>query len=240
MTVVPYKNQASSKKQQVADMFDNISPRYDFLNHFLSLGIDVRWRKKAIKMLQPSAPKTILDIATGTGDFALEALKLDPEHIIGVDISEGMMEKGRAKLASKGVQDRITLQYGDSENLQFPDNNFDAVIVSFGVRNFENLNQGLSEIYRVLKPGGTALVLEFSKPQSFPFKQLYGFYFKAILPLIGKLISKDQAAYSYLPESVHAFPYGEAFVEELRQVGFKNNICKALTFGVSSIYLSRK
>ncbi len=240
MTVVPYKNQASTKKQQVADMFDNISPRYDFLNHFLSLGIDVIWRKKAIKMLKPIAPKSILDIATGTGDFAIEALKLKPDHIIGVDISEGMMAKGRTKLAAKGLQDRITLQYGDSENLQFPDNKFEAVIVSFGVRNFENLNTGLKEIHRVLKPGGALLVLEFSKPTVFPFKQLYGFYFRAILPLLGKLISKDRAAYTYLPESVDAFPYGEAFLEELRKVGFKNNLCKALTFGISSIYLSRK
>ena len=191
-------------------------------------------------MLRPHAPKTILDIATGTGDFALEALKLNPDQIIAVDISEGMMDKGRAKIAQRGLEDRISFQYGDSENLQFPDNNFDAVIVSFGVRNFENLSKGLSEIRRVLKPGGVALVLEFSQPQSFPFKQLYGLYFKAILPLLGKLISKDRAAYSYLPESVQVFPYGEAFLDELRQVGFKNNICKALTFGISSIYLSRK
>lgn len=240
MTVVPYKNQSSGKKEQVAQMFDNISARYDFLNHFLSLGIDISWRKKAIRMLQPQAPKQILDIATGTGDFALQALKLNPDKIIGVDISEGMLEMGRKKIRQKGLEQKIELKYGDSENLEFTDNKFDAVIVSFGVRNFENLNAGLKEIHRVLKPGGSAMILEFSKPQRFPFKQLYGFYFKWILPLIGKVISKDRAAYSYLPESVDEFPYGHRFTEIMQQIGFKENICRPLTFGISSIYLAKK
>lgn len=240
MAVVPYKDETSSKKEQVADMFDNISRRYDFLNHFLSLGIDVSWRKKAIKMLAPHKPKVILDIATGTGDFALQAMSLNPEQIVGVDISEGMMTYGRQKIAKKGLGQKIQLQYGDSENLEFEDNKFDAVIVSFGVRNFENLPKGLSEMYRVLKPGGMAVILEFSKPQRFPFKQLYGFYFNLILPTIGKLVSKDNSAYSYLPESVQQFPHGAAFIEKLQQIGFKDNLCKPLTFGISSIYLAKK
>ena len=221
-------------------MFDNISERYDFLNHFLSLGIDISWRKKAIKMLEPAAPKQILDIATGTGDFALQALKLNPDKIIGVDISNGMLEKGREKIRNKGLHEKIELRYGDSENLEFTDNKFDAVIVSFGVRNFEDLRAGLSEIRRVLKPGGSAVILEFSKPQRFPFKQLYGLYFNGILPIIGKIISKDQAAYSYLPESVDEFPYGQNFTKILQQLGFKENICRPLTFGISSIYLAKK
>lgn len=240
MTVLPYKNKASSKKEQVAQMFDNISGRYDFLNHFLSLGIDRSWRRKAIKLLAAESPKYLLDIATGTGDFALEALSLNPHKVIGVDISEGMLSYGRQKINQKGLQQKIELQYGDSENLEFEDNKFDAVIVSFGVRNFENLSKGLSEMYRVLKPGGSVVILEFSKPEQFPFKQLYGFYFNWILPTIGKVVSRDNAAYSYLPESVQQFPYGEAFSKELRQVGFKNNLCKPLTFGISSIYRARK
>ncbi len=240
MAVVPYKDQTSPKKEQVAQMFDNISPRYDFLNHFLSLGIDVSWRKKAIKLLKPQAPKHILDIATGTGDFAIQALKLDPEMVTGVDISEGMLKIGKKKIDQKGLQQKIELKYGDSENLEFEDNKFDAVIVSFGVRNFENLQKGLSEMYRVLRPGGNAVIVEFSKPQRFPFKQLYGFYFRWILPTLGRVISRDNAAYSYLPESVGEFPYGEAFVKELQEAGFKNNICKPLTFGISSIYMGRK
>lgn len=240
MAVVPYKDQNSGKKEQVAQMFDNISRRYDFLNHFLSLGIDVHWRKKAIKLLQPQAPRQILDIATGTGDFAVEALKLDPEKVVGIDISKGMLEMGRKKITRKGLEEKIDLRYGDSENLEFEDNKFDAVIVSFGVRNFEDLSKGLSEIFRVLKPGGSVVIVEFSKPQRFPFKQLYGFYFKVILPVIGRIVSKDNSAYSYLPESVGQFPYGQAFIEELKQVGFKKNICKPLTFGISSIYMASK
>lgn len=240
MTVVPYKDKSETKKKQVAEMFDSISGKYDFLNHFLSLGIDIRWRKKAIKMLQGDQPKQLLDIATGTGDFAIEALKLNPDKIIGVDISEGMLNVGREKMKKKGLSEIIDMQSGDSENLHFEDNTFDAVIVAFGVRNFENLEKGLKEMNRVLRPGGKAVILEFSKPTVFPFKQLYNFYFRWILPKIGKLVSKDSAAYTYLPESVNEFPFGNAFTEILANTGFKNTQCKPLTLGISSIYVGEK
>ena len=221
-------------------MFNNISRRYDLLNHLLSLGIDITWRKKAIKMLKPQNPGLILDIATGTADFAIEALALNPQKIIGVDISEGMLAVGRKKIAKMGLEDKIELQLGDSEKLAFSDNKFDAIIVSFGVRNFENLEKGLEDMYRVLKPGGMTVIVEFSKPTVFPFKQLYTFYFKHVLPLIGRIISKDNAAYSYLPESVQAFPYGDKFLEVLNKIGYKNTVCRPLTFGISSIYIGQK
>lgn len=240
MAVVPYKEKTSGKKEQVAEMFDNISPRYDFLNHFLSLGIDILWRKKAIRMLKPHAPKEIIDVATGTGDFALEALALKPNRIVGVDISAGMLEMGKQKMKKKGVDHIIDMQIGDSEKLLFEDNTFDAGIVAFGVRNFENLEKGLSDMRRVLKPGGKIVVIEFSKPRSFPMKQLYQFYFKSILPVIGKLISKDQSAYTYLPESVDVFPDGQQFLDILTQVGFNDVSCTPLTFGISSIYMAEK
>lgn len=240
MTVLPYKEEQSSKKQQVAKMFDNISARYDFLNHFLSLGIDKAWRKKAIAILKPLNPKLILDVATGTGDFALQALELNPDKIIGVDISEGMLEMGRKKIQRLGVGDKIELRSGDSENMAFEENKFDAVTVAFGVRNFENLEKGLSEIYRVLRPGAILVVLEFSRPRKFPFRQIYNFYFKGILPKIGQLISKDKSAYTYLPQSVEAFPDGEAFENILKTIGFKDTACRSLTFGISSIYTARK
>ena len=240
MTVVPYKDRSASKKQQVADMFDSVSHSYDFLNHFFSLGIDILWRRKAIRMLQGLPSKKILDIATGTGDFAIEALKLNPDQIIGVDISEGMLNVGREKMKKKGIDHIIKMESGDSENLRFDDNNFDVVIVAFGVRNFEHLEEGLREMNRVLKSGGRAVILEFSKPAVFPFKQLYNFYFRSILPRIGKLVSKDKAAYTYLPESVKEFPYGDNFVKILAKTGFKNTSCKPLTFGISSIYIGEK
>lgn len=240
MTLVPYKEKSEGKKEQIAEMFNNISKRYDLLNHLLSLGIDILWRKKAIKMLKPYKPKLILDIATGTGDFAIEALALNPDQVIGVDISEGMLAMGKEKIKKKGLQDKITLQMGDSEKLLFEDNKFDAVIVSFGVRNFENLEAGLRDMYRVLKPGGTTVIVEFSKPETFPLKQGYNFYFKSVLPIIGKLISKDTSAYTYLPESVQQFPYGEQFLEILEKVGFKQTRCKKLAFGISSIYIAQK
>lgn len=240
MSVVPYKDKDDSKKQQVAEMFDNISPKYDLLNRTLSMGIDVLWRKKAIKMLKAENPQLILDVATGTADLALEALSLKPQKIVGVDISEGMLDVGRQKIAKLNLQDKIELAYGDSENLDFPDNTFDAVMVSFGVRNFENLEKGLASIFRVLKPEGQVMVLEFSQPESFPFKQIYQFYFKNILPLVGKSISKDNSAYTYLPESVQAFPYGEAFNQKLKDIGFQSITCRPLTFGISSIYHARK
>ncbi len=240
MAVVPYKEKTTGKKEQVAEMFNSISGKYDFLNHFLSLGIDILWRKKAVKLLEKDQPKTLLDIATGTGDFAIEALKLQPEKVIGVDISEGMLEVGREKLKKKKLDHIIDLQLGDSEKLLFDNNIFDAVIVSFGVRNFENLEMGLADMYRVLKPGGKTVILEFSKPTKFPFKNIYNFYFKSILPKIGRLVSKDQAAYTYLPESVQAFPDGSGFLNVLNKVGFKNTRCKPLTFGISSIYIGEK
>lgn len=240
MAVVPYKEKTSSKKEQVAEMFDNISHRYDFLNHFLSLGIDILWRKKAIRMLKPHAPKQILDVATGTGDFAIEALALKPDRIVGVDISAGMLDMGKKKMKRKGVDHIIDMQMGDSEKLLFEDNTFDAGIVAFGVRNFENLEKGLSDMRRVLKPGGQIVVIEFSKPRSFPMKQLYHFYFKSILPVVGKLISKDQSAYTYLPESVDVFPDGQQFLDILTKVGFNDVSCTPLTFGISSIYMAEK
>ncbi len=240
-TVLPYKDQKSTKKEQVAQMFNQISAKYDFLNHFLSLGIDIYWRRKAIQVLKKEKkPQYILDVATGTADFAIEALKLSPEKIIGVDISEGMLAKGKIKLENKKLTDKIELRLGDSEKLAFDDNYFDTVIVSYGVRNFENLEKGLLDILRVLKKDGVLLVLEFSKPKIFPLKQLYNFYFKYILPSIGKFVSKDNAAYTYLPESVQAFPDGKDFVQILENTGFKQTQCRTLTFGISSIYTGKK
>jgi len=239
MTVVPYKDNALGKKKQVALMFDNISKRYDFLNHLLSLGIDRIWRKKAINLIQPQNPKSILDVATGTGDFAIQALKLNPDSVIGIDISGGMIKEGRKKIKDRNLQN-IQLIEGDSENLAFEDNKFNAVIVAFGVRNFENLDKGLSEMYRVLNKNGSVVILEFSRPSKFPFKQVYNLYFKYILPLIGKLVSKDNSAYTYLPESVAVFPEGNDFIEILTGVGFKEVKWIPLTFGISSIYFGKK
>ena len=221
-------------------MFDSISGKYDFLNHFLSMGIDIRWRRKAIALLKDLQPKTILDVATGTGDFAVEALRLKPSKIIGVDISEGMLDVGRQKMKARQLDGIIELRSGDSEKLPFEDNFFDAVIVAFGVRNFEDLERGLSEMLRVVRPGGRVVVLEFSRPTKFPMKQLYNAYFTAILPLIGRWVSRDQAAYSYLPESVQAFPDGPDFIRILSDVGYKNPQCKSLTFGISSLYWGSK
>lgn len=240
MTVLPYKEEDTGKKAQVAKMFNNISHNYDFLNHFLSLGIDRLWRKRAITLLRPLKPSFILDVATGTGDFAIQAMALNPAKITGVDISEGMLEVGRTKIQKRGLSPKIELIAGDSENLGFEENKFDAVIVGFGVRNFENLEKGLGEMLRVLKPGGMLVVLEFSRPRTFPFRQVYNFYFKTILPKLGKLISKDKSAYTYLPESVEAFPDGKDFENILTKVGFKNTTCEPLTFGVSSIYTAQK
>lgn len=240
MTVIPYKEQQAGKKEQVATMFNNISKKYDFLNHFLSLGIDILWRKKAIKLLKPHQPKVMLDIATGTGDFALEALALNPEKVIGIDISEGMLAVGKEKMKQRKVENIITLQLGDSENLPFDNDYFDAYTAGFGVRNFENLEKGLAEMLRVLKPNGKAVILEFSKPKKFPIKQLYNFYFNNILPGIGKLVSKDNAAYTYLPESVNAFPEGDDFLVILNQLGYKNAKAIPLMFGIASIYTATK
>ena len=239
MDVVPYKD-SLSKKDQVAKMFNNISGRYDFLNQLLSLGIDKMWRKRAIGVLEPLKPKILLDVATGTGEFALEALKLNPDKIYGIDIADGMLDIGRKKILAKKVNATVELLHGDSENIPFGENKFDAATVAFGVRNFENLKRGLSEILRVLKPGGMVVILEFSKPTSFPFKQIYNFYFRFILPRIGSMVSHDKAAYTYLPKSVEAFPDGEDFLRILHDVGFKNTQCSSLTFGISSIYIGTK
>lgn len=241
MSVVPYKDSSDSKKEQVADMFDSISGKYDFLNRLLSGGVDIYWRKKALRMIKDRKNHLVLDIATGTGDLAIEANKiLQVDKIIGVDISEGMLNVGKEKIKKLGLTEKIELQMGDSEKLLFNDNTFDTVIVSFGVRNFENLLKGLTDMCRVLKPGGTCLVVEFSKPASFPFKQFYWFYSTKILPIIGKLVSKDSSAYSYLPESVKAFPDGKAFLDVFEQAGFKETSVKTLTFGICSIYLGKK
>ncbi len=238
--VKPY-NQTDSKKKQVSNMFDNIAPWYDFLNHFLSLGIDISWRKKAIRSLRDLQPKRILDVATGTADLALEAeSQLSPTQIVGIDISKEMLEIGRQKLEKKGLTDKIELLEGDSENIPFPDNTFDAVTVAFGVRNFENLSQGLQQMHRVMRVGGRIAILEFSKPALFPFRQLYNFYFKNLLPAIGKITSKDPKAYRYLYESVQAFPDGRDFVNTLEKIGFKSASFKPLTLGICTLYLAEK
>ena len=221
-------------------MFDNIAPRYDFLNHFLSLGIDKLWRKKAIKMLSAYKTNALLDVATGTGDFAIAALKLKPSRLVAFDLSEQMLNVGRAKAEKLGVSDIIHFVKGDSEAMPFSDNQFDAITVAFGVRNFENLEKGLREFHRVLKPNGVAVILEFSKPKYFPFKQLYLFYFFSILPLVGRMVSKDRSAYSYLPESVMAFPDDEKFLSVLKACGFSQSSQKRLTFGIATIYLAQK
>lgn len=240
MMTLPYKDQAAGKKEQVAAMFDNISGQYDFLNHFLSLGIDKSWRKRTIELLRERRVNSILDVATGTGDFAIEALRLNPDKVIGVDISEGMLEIGKKKLKERGLDHKIALQYGDSEQLPFEEQTFDIITVGFGVRNFEDLSRGLKEMRRVLKDGGVAAILEFSKPRSFPVKQLYGFYFRHLLPTVGRWISKDKRAYSYLPESVQAFPDGKDFVDVLFKCGYSQVKAYRLFFGVASIYLAEK
>jgi demethylmenaquinone methyltransferase/2-methoxy-6-polyprenyl-1,4-benzoquinol methylase len=240
-TITPYHDQQGTKKEQVADMFNNISKTYDFLNHFMSLGIDIIWRKKAINELKKDQPKLILDVATGTGDFAFEALSiLKPEKIIGVDISQGMLDIAKQKIANRNLSSQFEVKLGDSEKLPFRANEFDAVTVAYGVRNFEDLPAGLADIQRVLKPGGKAVVLEFSKPKVFPVKQLYKFYFNYITPGIGKLFSKDSRAYAYLPESVAAFPDGEQFIALMDKAGFKNTKCRPLAFGICSIYTGVK
>lgn len=237
--VTPYDKEAT-KKEQVAEMFDNIAGNYDFLNHFLSLGIDILWRKKAIRLLKPVKPKTVLDVATGTGDFAIQALDLKPKKVTGVDISNKMLDVGRVKMKKKKVSEVVEMKYGDSENLPFEDESYDAITVAFGVRNFENLEKGLAEMHRVLTKKGKTVIIEFSKPQHFPIKQLYNFYFKSILPNLGKWVSKDQRAYTYLPESVEAFPYGQKFLDVMESVGYTNTKCIPLTFGIASIYTGEK
>lgn len=240
MATLPYKNSNLSKKSQVEEMFDSISPRYDLLNHLLSANIDKAWRKKAIKILSLHQPRTILDVATGTADFAIAATQLQPEKITGVDLSEGMLKVGKQKIQKLGHEHLIELLKADSESLPFKDNSFDAAIVGFGVRNFENLDKGIEEIFRVLKPGGVFIVLEFSRPRGKLFGSLFSFYFTKVLPLLGRIISQNNRAYSYLPESVRNFPDGEDFLNVLKEAGFKNCISNPLTMGIASIYKAQK
>jgi demethylmenaquinone methyltransferase/2-methoxy-6-polyprenyl-1,4-benzoquinol methylase len=237
--VTPYESEAS-KKEQVAEMFNSISGKYDFLNHFFSLGIDKQWRKKAIKELEGRNLDKILDVATGTGDFAFEAMKLKPNKLVGIDISAGMLDIGRQKISKRKLDDKMEFLLGDSESLPFEDETFDAVTVSFGVRNFQNLVKGLTEIFRVLKPGGKVVILEFSKPKAFPLKQGYYTYFKYIMPKVGHLISKDKSAYSYLPKSVLAFPEGKEFEDILKKIGFGHITTQPVTAGIASIYTGEK
>ena len=240
-TVMPVQGSALSKKEQVADMFDNIAFRYDFLNRFLSAGIDVWWRKNAIKQLKDIDPKKILDVATGTADVAIIATGiLKPEKIIGIDISDGMLEFGRKKIAKLGLESIIDLQNGDSETIKFADNSFDAVTVAFGVRNFEHLEKGLAEIKRVLRPGGKLVVLEFSKPKAPVVKQVYNLYMNTVAPAMGRLFSKNRNAYKYLDESIKKFPEGKNFTQILDNLGYRNTYCKPQSSGICSIYCGTK
>ena len=221
-------------------MFDAIAPRYDLLNRVLSGGIDQTWRKKVIRRILTDSPERVLDVATGTGDLAIMAAAMGVPKIVGVDISQEMLYVGQQKIDAKFLDDRITLQKGDAERLPFSDSQFDAAMVAFGVRNFEDLSEGLSQIYRVIRPGGRLVVLEFSQPKMFPIKQLYKFYGRFILPRIGRMISGDQGAYTYLPESIAVFPEGEQFLDYMREVGFEELDARRLTFGVASMYSGRK
>ena len=239
--IVPYKDSELSKKKQVADMFDSIAHRYDFLNRFLSAGIDVRWRKKAISYLKDIKPTKILDVATGTADVALMTEKiLHPSSIIGIDISDGMLEIGRKKIKKNGVEKTIQLYNGDSADIKYSDNTFDAVTVAFGVRNFQQLEKGLSEILRVLRPGGKLVVLEFSRPKNTIIKGFYNFYMKSVSPNIAKLFSKNKTAYAYLDESIQKFPEGKNFTGILQNIGYKNIVNKPLSLGICSIYCGTK
>lgn len=239
-SIVPNEGSKVNKKLQVEQMFDNIAPKYDFLNRLMSLGIDIQWRKKVIQRLQAARKGQFLDVATGTADLAIMLASLQPKKVIGIDISQQMLNKGDEKIIEANVQDIVSLQKADSENLPFEDNTFDAATVSFGARNFENLDKGLGEMYRVLSPGGILIILEFSKVKVFPLKQLFAFYFRYITPTIGKIFSKNNTAYSYLPESVAAFPEGEEMCSILHKIGFKNSTCTPLSFGIASIYQATK
>ena len=238
--VKPDYNSSKSKKEQVEEMFDNVAANYDFLNRLLSFRIDVLWRKKVIKMLKPYQPKHILDLATGTADLAIELVNLKPTQIIGGDLSAQMLAVGQTKIEAKKLTSVIQLVKTDAEKMPFNDNQFDAITIAFGVRNFENLSKGLAEMNRVLKPGGQLFILEFSKVKTFPIKQFYNFYFRYITPTIGKLFSKSNQAYSYLPNSVAVFPEGEEMCVILQESGFKNTLCKPVSFGIASIYKAEK
>lgn len=230
----------SGKKEKVRKMFNEISYRYDFLNHFLSMGIDILWRKKLVNLLKKQHPKYVLDVATGTGDLAITASRIEATKIVGVDIAEEMLAVGRKKIKQKKLDHKIELRLGDSENLPFETGTFDAAMVAFGVRNFENLDKGLTEMYRILSVKSKVYILEFSMPEKFPIRQLYHFYFKNILPLIGWVISKDRVAYTYLHDSVQEFPSGEAFLSRLTKAGFENASQLKLSFGIASIYVGEK
>lgn len=238
--VIPYKDSELGKKEQVTLMFDNVSSNYDFLNRVLTFGIDVSWRKKVVEIVNKQKAKQILDIATGTGDLAIMLEQTNPEKIIGLDLSPGMLEIGKKKVAKKNLSDKIDMVLGDSEKLPFKDNSFDAITVGFGVRNFENLEKGLSEILRVLKPKGSFVVLETSQPSNLIVKQGFLFYSKYIIPNVGKLFSKDKKAYAYLPESAAAFPYGNAFNNILLKTGFNSSKVLPQTFGIATIYHALK
>ncbi|MDT0677839.1 bifunctional demethylmenaquinone methyltransferase/2-methoxy-6-polyprenyl-1,4-benzoquinol methylase UbiE [Autumnicola musiva] len=238
--ITPYKDSGLNKKKQVEQMFDKISGNYDGLNRVISLGTDEKWRRKVVAMVENHQPETVLDIATGTGDLAIKMVNTGARKIVGLDLSEGMLAVGRKKIAKKNLEKKIEMVQGDSEALPFEDNSFDAITVAFGVRNFENLNKGLSEIQRVLAPGGLFIVLETSVPVKFPFKQGYKLYSNLILPLIGRLFSKDRDAYSYLSKSAASFPYGKAFNNILVKNGFINVEDKPQTFGVATIYVASK
>ena len=238
--IKPYGKEGE-KGKLVEEMFDNIAPTYDTLNHRLSWDIDKGWRKKAIRQLLPFQPKTILDIATGTGDFAiLSAKELLPQRMIGIDISEGMMKIGQKKVEAEGLQYIVSFKKDDCTHLSFDDNSFDAVTAAFGIRNFQNLDQGLSEMYRVLRPNGHLSIVELTTPVSFPMKQLFKLYSHTMLPVYGKLISKDTSAYSYLTKTIEAFPQGEVMLDILRKAGFKNASFKRLTFGICTMYFATK
>ncbi|MEB8330244.1 bifunctional demethylmenaquinone methyltransferase/2-methoxy-6-polyprenyl-1,4-benzoquinol methylase UbiE [Flavobacteriaceae bacterium KMM 6897] len=238
--VTPYKDSSLGKKEQVTKMFDTISTNYDGLNRVISFGIDIKWRKRVVAVLKNKQPHSILDIATGTGDLAINLVQTGAKKIVGLDISAGMLEVGKKKIKEKKLADTIEMVVGDSEDLPFKENTFDAVTVAFGVRNFDDLEKGLSEIYRVLQPGGTFVVLETSVPTKTPFKQGYHFYTKNILPKIGRLFSKDDSAYAYLSESAAVFPHGQAFNNILEKIGFIGVANKPQTFGVASIYIATK
>ena len=238
--VTPYKDSGLGKKEQVAQMFNTISGKYDGLNRVISFGIDVKWRKKVLKLVTNTNPENVLDIATGTGDLAILMTKTGAKEIVGLDISEGMLEVGRKKIAERKLDNKKKMVLGDSENIPFEDNSFDAITVAFGVRNFENLEKGLAEILRVLKPGGIFVILETSVPVKFPYKQGYSFYTKYILPLIGKIFSKDKSAYAYLCESASVFPHGEMLNNILRKIGFIEVKNMPQTFGVATIYTASK
>ena len=238
--VTPYKDSDLGKKEQVTQMFDKISGNYDGLNRVISFGIDIIWRKRVVAILKKKQPKLILDIATGTGDLAINLVQTGAQKIIGLDLSPGMLEVGKKKVLDKELAQTIDMIEGDSENLPFDDNTFDAVTVAFGVRNFETLEKGLAEIHRVLKPKGTFVVLETAVPSRTPYKQGYAFYTKYMLPKIGRLFSKDDSAYAYLSESASVFPHGQEFNNILLKIGFIDVMNKPQTFGVASIYIATK